>query len=108
MEGSHTYKGSPPPGAVGPLFDFSHAGGNCSVIGGYVYRGTRIPGLQGAYLYGDYCVGEVLAVRQQGGRVTERADLGMKVSALTSFGEDQGGEVYTLSEDGAVSRVDPA
>ena len=108
MEGSHPYQGTPPPNAVGPLFDFSHDGGNCSVTGGYVYRGARFPALQGGYLYGDYCGGKVLAVRQQGGRVTEQAVLGLSVSGLSSFGEDQGGEVYALSLGGAVYRIDPA
>ena len=42
-------------GAVGPAFQYTHANGNCSVTGGYLYRGSAIPALQGAYLYTDYC-----------------------------------------------------
>jgi glucose/arabinose dehydrogenase len=108
MEGSHPYRGGrPPPGAVPPLFDYARTGGNCAVTGGYVYRGGRIPGLTGAYVYGDFCAGRLLAVRQRDGRVTERADLGARASQLSSFGEDHAGELYALSLDGPVWRIDP-
>src|SRR5205085_2283402 len=71
MEGTHSYNGgSPPRDYVGPVFDYSHSGGNCSVTGGYVYRGTRIPAMVGTYLFGDFCVGHVFGLTQAGGRRT--------------------------------------
>lgn len=109
MEGSHPFRGRrPPPGAVPPLFDYPRTGENCSVTGGFVYRGARIPGLVGAYVYGDFCAGRLLAVRQEGGRVVARGSLGARVSQLSSFGEDHGGELYALSLDGDVWRIEPA
>jgi glucose/arabinose dehydrogenase len=109
MEGSHPYRGGrPPPGAVPPLFDYPRTGGNCAVTGGFVYRGARIPALVGAYVYGDFCAGRLLAVRQHDGRVVARGDLGARVGQLSSFGEDAVGELYALSLDGPVWRIDPA
>ncbi|MEA2932918.1 MAG: hypothetical protein QOI56_1703 [Actinomycetota bacterium] len=108
LEGTRANKGAPPDGAVGPILDYAQSDGGCSVVGGYVYRGTRIPALTGAYLYGDYCRGEVLALRQSGGSVTEQADLGVAVDSLSSFGQDGAGELYALSLGGRVVRFDPA
>ena len=107
-EGLHAYNGGDrPDGAVDPVIEYSHASG-CTVIGGFVYRGRRIPGLQGAYLYGDYCAGWVRAARAPGGRVAEERDLGLQVPGLSSFGADANGELYALSLGGGVYRVAPA
>jgi glucose/arabinose dehydrogenase len=108
MEGTRSNKGGRPAGAVDPIVDYRQADGGCSVTGGYVYRGTRVPALAGAYLYGDYCAGNVLALRQSGGQVTEQADLGVDVDSLSSFGQDGAGELYALSLDGPLYRVDAA
>lgn len=107
MEGTRSNKGGRPSGAVDPILDYRQSDGGCSIVGGYVYRGTRIPALAGAYLYGDYCAGDVLALRQAGGAVTEEADLGLAVESLSSFGQDGAGELYALSLDGGVYRIDP-
>jgi glucose/arabinose dehydrogenase len=107
-EGLHAYNGGDKPsGAVDPVIEYSHDSG-CTVIGGFVYRGRRIPGLQGAYLYGDYCGGWVRAARAPGGRVAEERDLGFQVPSLSSFGADAAGELYALSLVGDVYRIAPA
>jgi glucose/arabinose dehydrogenase len=104
FEGTHVYNASrAAPGAIPPVIEYSHDGGNCSVTGGYVYRGSRIPALAGGYLYGDFCVGHVFGFA--GG---QSRDLGMVVSRLSSFGEDRSGELYALSLGGPVYRIDPA
>jgi hypothetical protein len=72
------------------------------VIGGSVYWGRRIPGLRGAYLYGDYCAGWVRAARVDGGRVAEERDLGLSVPGLTSFGVGADRELYAMSLSGPV------
>jgi glucose/arabinose dehydrogenase len=108
LEGTRANKGPRPEGAVAPILDYDQSSGGCSVTGGYVYRGARIPALTGAYLYGDYCRGEILALRQSGGRVVEEADLGVAVDGLSSFGQDAAGELYALSLSGTVYRIDPA
>lgn len=108
LEGNRANKGAAPAGAVAPILDYDQDDGGCSVVGGYVYRGSRIPGLAGAYLYGDYCRGNVAALRQSDGRVAEESDLGLEVDGLSSFGEDAAGELYALSLDGSVYRIDAA
>jgi len=108
LEGTRANRGSPPAGAVPPILDYDQSVGGCSVVGGYVYRGQAIPGLTGAYVFGDYCQGELRAIRQSGGRVTEEADLGRGVDGLSSFGQDAAGELYALSLGGSVFRIDPA
>jgi glucose/arabinose dehydrogenase len=108
-EGRHAYSGAErPQGAVDPVIEYGRAGGACTVIGGFVYRGQRIRGLRGAYLYGDYCAGWVRAARVRGGRVLEQRDLGLQVLGLSSFGTDTAGELYALSLGGDVYRIAPA
>ena len=86
-----------------PVAEYGHDGG-CSVTGGYVYRGSRLPALYGAYLYADFCSGKIWALRHDAAAVTEQmliADTGLSIS---SFGEDASGEVYVLTFEGAVYR----
>jgi glucose/arabinose dehydrogenase len=108
-EGRHPYAGGArPAGAVDPVIEYGRAGGACTVIGGFVYRGQRIRGLRGAYLYGDYCAGWIRAARVRGGSVLEQRDLGLDVPSLSSFGVDTTGELYALSLAGPVYRIAPA
>ncbi len=89
-----------------PVAEYGREGG-CSVTGGYVYRGRRLPTLYGAYLYADFCSGKVWALRHDGAEVTEQmliADTGLSIS---SFGEDPSGEVYVLTFEGAIHRFAP-
>ena len=106
FEGSQPYEAEQPPdGAVMPLVEYPTGEQGCAVTGGYVYRGTAIRGLRGAYLYSDYCGGWLRAVRQAGGSVVDRADLGVQATEVSSFGEDADGELYVLSLGGQVWRV---
>jgi glucose/arabinose dehydrogenase len=105
LEGSHPYQGEAPSGAVAPVLEYSHQDGGCTVIGGFVYRGKAIPDLAGAYLYGDYCGGWVRAAPVGDGSVGDSRDLGLRLRALTSFGVDQRGEPYALSQAGPVYRI---
>ena len=107
-EGLHAFEGERPAGAVDPVIEYAREGGACTVIGGSVYWGRRIPGLRGAYLYGDYCAGWVRAARVRGGQVAEQRDLGLSVPNLTSFGVDPAGELYAMSLSGPVYRLAPA
>ncbi|HEY3095434.1 MAG TPA: PQQ-dependent sugar dehydrogenase [Acidimicrobiia bacterium] len=108
LEGNHQFSGNPPPNAVPPIFEYPLSGGTCAAIGGYVYRGAKIPALAGAYLYSDYCASSIRAIVQQGGRVTDQRDLGISGNRVTAFGEDQDGEVYVLSQGDGLQRIDPA
>lgn len=108
FEGTNPYNGSEQPDdAVLPVFEYSHDEG-CSVAGGYVYRGSAIPDLRGAYLYGDYCGGWVRALRVRDGEVIDRADLGLDAAELLSFGQDADGELYVMTLGGRVDRIVPA
>ena len=102
MEGSYGYDGEPQPGLLLPVAEYSHSNpySGCSVTGGYVYRGS-MPEWNGVYLYGDYCEGTVwgliLSDGQWQSQVLFEADL-----RITSFGEDEAGELYLVSDTGEV------
>jgi glucose/arabinose dehydrogenase len=108
LEGTHEFAGDPPPNAVPPIFEYPLDGGACAAIGGYVYRGSKIPALRGAYLYSDYCDSGIRALVEQDGRVTDQRDLGPRGNQVTSFGENPDGELYVLSQGDGLQRVDPA
>ena len=87
---------------VAPLAVYGRADG-CAVVGGFVYRGTRLPELYGAYVYGDYCSGNLWALRWDG----ETADVQPLTASHLSifgFGEDRDGEVYVLNGYGTIHR----
>jgi glucose/arabinose dehydrogenase len=97
-------------GITFPIAEYGHDGGACSVIGGYVYRGSAIPGLRGHYFYGDFCAGFVKSLRVDGGTATDQRDWPQLAPGgqITSFGQDAAGEVYVLTAGGSVFRVAPA
>jgi glucose/arabinose dehydrogenase len=106
LEGNHCYESAtcvPPAGYQPPITEYSHADG-CSVTGGYVYRGTEQPGLGGFYLFGDYCSGNLWAIRADaaapaGGIVTPQLLLATGL-AISSFGEDAAGELFLADLNG--------
>jgi glucose/arabinose dehydrogenase len=105
-EGSLPFEPPFPGDAVPPVYDYGRELG-ATVIGGYVYRGADIPGLQGAYVFGDFYEPAVRALVLEDGRVTEHRELGPRVEALSSFGEDHVGQLYALSLSGPVYRLVP-
>ncbi len=103
MEGTQCY--SPPSncnmaGLTLPIAEYAHSGGNCSVTGGHVYRGSQSADMYGTYLYGDYCTGIIWGYA--GGVATQLLDTSLSIS---SFGEDQSGEIYVVSLSGTVNKV---
>jgi glucose/arabinose dehydrogenase len=107
-------------GITGPKFAYDHSGkdtplgtqGRCSIAGGYVYRGSAIPGLRGTYLFGDYCSSEIWTLTTTAPyvsnfQVANASDLMIPGGlVLTSFGQDNLGEVYVTAVDGKVYRID--
>jgi glucose/arabinose dehydrogenase len=92
---------------VPPVFDIAHgSGGDCAIIGGYVYRGAAIPSLQGQYVYSDNCNGLVRSLTPGGGGVSNRS-LGVSASSPASFGQDASGELYVLSLSGGLFQLTP-
>ena len=91
-------------GTILPLAEYTHDDG-CSVTGGVVYRGEAIPGLQGYYLYGDFCSGTLWALDTGGG---SQPVLLLNTSLrLSSFAVDEAGEVYLLGFDNVLHRLAP-
>ena len=80
-----------------PVIDYLHSDGGCSITGGYVYRGTAIEGLQGHYLYSDYCAGFLRSFRYENGQAVDQKNWGIIMSSVTSFGRDFAGELYITS-----------
>lgn len=86
---------------IQPLVEYSHASGRCSITGGYVYRGARFTLPYGAYIYGDYCTGEIWQVVNGQNSLLVDAPF-----FLSSFGEDEGGEIYAVGlNSGAIYRL---
>jgi len=107
-EGTEPFNGGvSPSGAISPIFQYTHDNGNCAVIGGFVYRGGAIPELQGTYLFGDYCVGDIRGLLQRNGVKLDERSLGAIVpgNSMTSFGQDNDGELYVLSGTGSIYRI---
>ena len=102
-EGAHDYKGSASPDLTEPVADYSHQEGGCSVTGGYVYRGS-MPEWNGIYLYGDYCTGLIWGLIHSNDGWQKQQLFDMAVT-ITSFGEDEAGEIYLLSDSGMVYRL---
>ena len=91
-----------------PVIEYSHAAGDCSISGGYRYRGTTSPGLSGIYFYADFCTGKIWGATETAPGVFSSeliVDTGL---SITAFGEDEQGELYVAhfaSPNGAVYEV---
>jgi len=100
MEGDSCY----PVGTVGcnrtnlslPVFVYDHSLG-CSVTGGHVYRGSAIPSLQGVYLFGDLCSGQIRGIRRNGAAWDIAVLADNTTLTITTFGEDEPGNVYVVN-----------
>ena len=110
FEGEERFSGTATPDDLdSPDYVYHHDDG-CSITGGHVYRGSAIPALVGTYIFGDFCAGHLwgLTIDNQG--TATRTELGVSVrpATLVSFGEDASGELYVLSFDDAVYRLESA
>jgi len=93
------------PGAIEPVMTFAQTDGYCSITGGVVVRDRKVPGAYGRYLFGDFCKGQILSAKLRTPRVQSLRRTGLKVSGLSSFGEDARGRVYVVSLNGPVYRL---
>jgi hypothetical protein len=89
-----------PTNYVAPVFDYGHTNGRCSITGGYVYRGSQSALPAGMYVYGDYCTGEIFGWDGSTQRIL--LDTALNIS---SFGEDEQGELYVVNLGGTVSKI---
>ncbi len=106
LEGKHCF--NPESGCrttdnlVDPVTEYDHSSGQCSVTGGYVYHGTKIPALQGTYIFGDFCTGTIWGYKKEIAQTLLTTD-----QQISSFGEDQGGELYVVGFGGSIFRMTP-
>jgi glucose/arabinose dehydrogenase len=104
FEGRRRFRGGRAAGHDRPVITHSHRAGWCSIIGGFVVR-DRESDLFGRYVYGDYCKGDLYSARLGSGGARGVRREGVRVSSLSSFGEDTDGHVYATSLGGAVYRL---
>ena len=100
-------RGATPPDHVAPLSFYNHDDGRCAIVAGIVYRGTAIPDLRGAFIYGDYCDGQVRAMTQIDGEIVATRTLGIITGQLTGFAQDLGGELYVFNLAGETLKIVP-
>ena len=107
MEGSHCFSpkdGCNMQGLILPRAEYNHENGNCSVTGGYVYRGKAVPELVGYYVYGDFCSGKVWAFDTSSGDSPPVQLMDTDLS-ITSFAQDKDGELYLVSFDKRIAKL---
>jgi glucose/arabinose dehydrogenase len=88
---------------IAPIAEYDHTG-RCSITGGYVYRGTRSTLPLGTYVYGDFCSGEILQLNPVASGAAQTLLLATGLS-ISSFGEDEAGEIYVVGLGGTVHRI---
>ncbi|MCH8305385.1 MAG: PQQ-dependent sugar dehydrogenase [Candidatus Marinimicrobia bacterium] len=79
-----------------PVFVYDHTG-NCAITGGYVYHGSSIPELEGAYIYGDFCSGKIWALTYENGEFQSNILLNDSDISISSFGLDESQELYVTA-----------
>lgn len=99
LEGTNCYNPAsgcvPPPGYIAPAFEYNHGNNDsigCSVTGGFVYRGSTYPSMQGVFFYGDYCTGKIWGASNNSGWQTSL--LTTAPFTISTFGQDESGEIY--------------
>ncbi len=119
-EGNQEYNtdGCPDPSTlVFPFWEYQHGGSpfRCSITGGYVYRGTAIPSLDGTYFFAEYCSNQIWSLKYDGNAVSEyterTSELAPNTGAIqniSSFGEDFYGEIYICDINGEIYKIVPA
>lgn len=118
MEGTHCIGTSGCPGTQGgcgdagyttPILTQGTTTENCSIAGGFVYRGSALPAEQGNYFFGGYCTGDVWSMKYDGSTITDfterNTELGQFFFFLTAFGIDDEGEIYILLQTGEVYKI---
>ena len=90
-------------GLTFPVLEYGHDEG-CSVTGGYVYRGSAMPHLDGHYFFSDWCTGFLRSIAPDGIVHDWTAGTG-PLDQVSSFGRDESGEVYVVSATGTISRI---
>jgi glucose/arabinose dehydrogenase len=112
VEAKHCYKADTcdRTGYTEPVLEYGHNEG-CSITGGYVYRGKALPALRGLYFYSDYCTALVRSFRMKGGKAVDSwdwkaaLDPEFQLANITTFGQDQDGELYVVTHEGPIFKL---
>lgn len=97
---------APPDTFTYPVFAYKHEGSHCAVVGGYVYRGSQYPLLQGTYVFADFCTGQAWGLSRDQAGVWQHVTLGAIGRNITAFGQDAQGELYVADAyDGQILRL---
>lgn len=88
-----------------PLFVYGHTSGNASICGGYVYRGSQMPGLFGKYIYGDYTSGRIWALTWDGINPPSNQQLFDTPYGVVSFGEDKLKNIYFIHFNATAGKI---
>ena len=108
LEGAHCYSpstGCNRAGKVRPVVEYPHTQG-CAVTGGYVYRGTKVPAIHAHYVFADFCSGTIWMIPRTGGLSTRKTLLFDTTMSISSFGEDESGELYVVDHAGAIYKFE--
>lgn len=101
MEGDGCYSGRPgcsTANKIKPVHSISHATGVCSVIGGYIYRGSAFPSVYGKYFFTDYCVSKMQAISFASNNTITVSQYGSVPAQIVSFAQDNHGELYAIGQ----------
>ena len=112
MEGNHCFKPAArcqPRRFMRAIGEYSHGsnGGGAAITGGYVYYGSALPDLYGAYIFGDFVSRRIMALRWDGEKATPIVTLAQTDLRVTGFGQDATGEVYVLDYFGGIYILRP-
>ncbi|MGI9658742.1 MAG: PQQ-dependent sugar dehydrogenase [Gaiellaceae bacterium] len=89
---------------IAPIATYGRGDG-CSVTGGHVYRGKKVPAMTGRYFYGDFCQGTIWSLKVVNGKARGKRKHAFNVSSLSSFGENARGELFMTSLGGSIYRL---
>ena len=101
-------------GLTPPVLDYQHTSGaqrECAITGGYVYRGSVLPGLRGAYFFGDFCSGRIWTMKKRADGTYDKTQVLQMplLNDLSSFGEDEAAELYAIGiAENVIYRIVPA
>jgi len=87
-----------------PITEYSRSSG-CSVTGGYVHRGTRLPNLYGHYIYGDFCSGKIWSFSYENDVLQDHGLLSDSDLSITSFGQDRDNNLFIISRNQGIYRL---
>ncbi|TQV80005.1 PQQ-dependent sugar dehydrogenase [Aliikangiella coralliicola] len=107
MEGNHCFQSNncDQTGLVLPVAEYNHNQGDCSISGGFVYRGQRVSALQGHYLYGDFCTGRIFSTVKTDNQTYATQEIELTGMGIASFAQDLSGEVYVLNYSGSAGEA---